>query len=145
MFNAFLDFTRRGTRVSPHVWLLDDLHWADESTLRLLLHLAEHLTGLPLLILGTYRDVDLDVQRPFAETLETLTRQRLAHKLALGRLDEQRCRVRCSRALSGHAAPAEVVTAIYTETEGNPFFTEEVFHHLSEEGRLFDDDGDVAT
>ena len=45
------------------------------------------------------------------------------------------------QALSGQAAPADLIKAIYAETEGNPFFVEEVFQHLSEEERLFDDDG----
>ncbi len=45
------------------------------------------------------------------------------------------------QALSGEAPPADLIAAVYAETEGNPFFVEEVFQHLSEEGRLFDDDG----
>ena len=42
------------------------------------------------------------------------------------------------RALSGHEPPQTLVDVVYSETEGNPFFVEEVFQHLAEEGRLFD-------
>ena len=140
LFNGFLEFVERASRVSPQVLLIDDLHWADDSTLLLLQHLAEHATEIPLLIVGTYRDVDLEVARPFAKMLEALTRQRLAHKVALRRLSESDVGDML-QALSGQAAPSELVRAIYAETEGNPFFTEEVFQHLSEEGRLFDEDG----
>ena len=140
LFNSFLDFVKRGTQVTPQVWLIDDLHWADDSTLLLLQHVAQHATEIPLLIVGTYRDVDLEVARPFAKTLEGFTRQRLAHKIALHRLPEAGVG-EMLHALSGQPAPSDLVGTIYAETEGNPFFIEEVFQHLSEEGRLFDDDG----
>ena len=72
LFNGFLRFFERGARITPHAMLLDDLQWADESTLLLLQFFAQQLERIPLLIIGTYRDVDLDVERPFAEMLETL-------------------------------------------------------------------------
>ena len=140
LFNSFLDFIKRGTQVTPQVVLLDDLHWADDSTLLLLQHVAQHASEIPLLIVGTYRDVDLEVARPFAKTLEGFTRHRLAHKVALRRLPESEVSDML-QVLSGQAPPSDLVGAIYDETEGNPFFIEEVFQHLSEEGRLFDDDG----
>ena len=102
--------------------------------------MAQHASEIPLLIVGTYRDVDLEVARPFAKMLEAFTRQRLAHKVALRRLPEANVSDML-QALSGQAPPNELVSAIYAETEGNPFFVEEVFQHLSEEERLFDDDG----
>ena len=140
LFNSFLEFVERAAHVTPQVFLIDDLQWADESTLLLFQHVAQHAPQIPVLIVGTYRDVDLDVQRLFAEMLEALTRQRLAQKMALGRLS-QRVVHDMLEALSGQVPPASLVKAIYAETEGNPFFTEEVFHHLLEEGRLFNDDG----
>ena len=85
-------------------------------------------------------ELDLDVARPFAEMLETLTRERRAQKLSLGRLGEDGVN-QMLEALSGQPPPASLATIIYAETEGNPFFTEEAFYHLSEEGRLFDEDG----
>ena len=144
LFNSFLEFLERGAQVSPYVILVDDLHWADESTLLLLQHVAQRIAEMSVLIVGTYRDVDLDVERPFAEMLETLTRQRLAQKLPLGRLTEDGVS-QMLEALSSQTPPASLATVIYAETEGNPFFTEEVFHHLSEEGRLFDEAGQWLT
>ena len=140
LFRSFLAFVRRGAGVTPQVLLIDDLHWADDSTLLLLQHVVQHTSEIPLLIVGTYRDVDLDVARPFAKMLEAFTRQRLAHKVTLRRLPERGVG-KMLEALSGQSPPAHLVTAIYAETEGNPFFVEEVFQHLSEEGHLFDADG----
>ena len=140
IFGGFLEYIRRGTQKSPVVYLLDDLHWADESTLQLLQHLAPHLASMRLLIVGTYRDVELDVARPFAKTLESLVRQRLATRIALRRLHEASVQELLTK-MSGSPPPSGLVTAVFRETEGNPFFIEEVYQHLSEEGKLFDASG----
>ena len=137
LFNNFLGFIERAARVTPNAFLIDDLHWADESTLALLQHIAPHAAQMPMLIVGTYRDVDLDAERPFAGTLETLTRQRLAHKIALKRLTQARV-ADLLAAMADQPAPDPLVRAIFRETEGNPFFVEEVYQHLAEEGKLFD-------
>ena len=140
IFGAFLEYIRRATQKSPVVYLLDDLHWADESTLQLLQHLAPHLATLRVLIVGTYRDVELDVSRPFAKTLESLVRQRLATRIALRRLRESSVQELLTK-MSGSAPPSGLAKAVFRETEGNPFFIEEVYQHLSEEGKLFDASG----
>jgi tetratricopeptide (TPR) repeat protein len=140
VFNGYLDYFRRGTAKSPVVMLLDDLHWADDSTLQLLQYLAPHVASMRLLIVGTYRDVELDEQRPLARTMEMLLRQRLASRLSMKRLSAPGVEQMLAT-MSGSTPPASLVKAVYTETDGNPFFVEEVFQHLKEEGRLFDADG----
>jgi tetratricopeptide (TPR) repeat protein len=140
LFNGMRDFLARVGRAQPLLLILDDLHWADDSTLLLLQHIAQQLQEMPVLILGTYRDVELDVARPLARTLEELLRQRLAHRIALRRLPQDSVSAML-RALSGQEPPKPLVESIYSETEGNPFFVEEVFQHLAEEGKLFDAQG----
>jgi tRNA A-37 threonylcarbamoyl transferase component Bud32/tetratricopeptide (TPR) repeat protein len=137
VFSAYLDYLRRATQASPCVLLLDDLHWADEPSLQLLQHLAPTLASMRLLIVGTYRDVELDVNRPFAKTLETLLRQRFATRVSVRRLAESGVQQMLS-ALGGSSPPSGLTKAVFRETEGNPFFVEEVFRHLDEEGKLFD-------
>jgi len=139
-FTAFLDFVLRSTLKSPSVVLFDDLHWADEPTLQLIEFLAPHLATARTLFVGTYRDVELDVKKPFARTLESLLRQRLARRISLRRLAEDDVELMLAR-LSGAPPPSSVVRVVFQETEGNAFFVEEVYQHLSEEGRLFDDAG----
>ena len=140
LFNAYQAFTERSTRAKPIVSVLEDLHWADEPTLLLMQHLAQHLAPLPMPVVGTYRDVELDVSRPFAKILESLVRERLATRIALRRLPESDIE-QMLEALGGPDPPAALARTVYYETEGNPFFVEEVFQHLKEEGRLFDDAG----
>jgi tetratricopeptide (TPR) repeat protein/predicted Ser/Thr protein kinase len=140
VFSAYVDYIRRATHASPAVILFDDLHWADEPTLQLLGHLAPHVASLRLLVVGTYRDVELDVTRPFAQTLESLFRQRLATRITLRRMTESGVRDMLA-GLSGSPPPSGLSQAVFKETEGNPFFVEEVYQHLAEEGRLFDATG----
>ncbi|UCF35715.1 MAG: protein kinase [Acidobacteriota bacterium] len=140
LFKNVLEFLQRASRERPLVMLLDDLHWADESSLLLLEYLAPHTTQLPLMMLGTYRDIELDVGKPFEKTLSRLVRKNLANRVPLKRLQEQH--VSALLAVLGDVDPPEsLVAAIFEETEGNPFFVTEVFEHLSEEGFLFDANG----
>ena len=140
LFKQYAEFLDRACRVTPLVVLLDDLQWADDATVQLLQHLAPQLGQMPMLVLGTYRDVELDAQRPFAKTLETLTRKRLAQKLQLVPLPEAGVRALLAE-LGGPSPPDSLVEGIYRATEGNPFFVEEVFHYLKEESALFDAEG----
>ncbi|MDP8955452.1 MAG: tetratricopeptide repeat protein, partial [Actinomycetota bacterium] len=122
------------------VVFLDDLQWADESSVLLLQNVAHGLANIPVLVLGTYRNVELDVYRPFGRVLDNLVRQRLVHRIALKRLSEEGVRTMLER-LGGEEPPEALARAIYEETDGNAFFVEEVFRHLAEEGRLFDHQG----
>ncbi|MCA1726261.1 MAG: hypothetical protein LC722_00980 [Actinobacteria bacterium] len=140
LLNAFRDFTARSARMHALVLVLDDLQWADEPTLLLVEHLAEILPELPCLVIGTYRDVELDVGRPLARTLESLLRRHLAERISLRRLGQEGVHAMLV-ALSGQEPPDVLVKTVFSETEGNPFFVEEVFRHLAEEGRLFDEKG----
>ena len=106
----------------------------------LLQHLAQGLDHLPVLVLGTYRDVELEVGKPFEKALSQLVRQRLARRVTLRRLPQAAVADLLAN-LGGGQPPGPLVRVIYQETEGNPFFVEEVFHHLSEEGKLFNQDG----
>jgi class 3 adenylate cyclase/tetratricopeptide (TPR) repeat protein len=140
LLNTLREFFERTSRRRPLLLVLDDLHWADESSLLLLQHTTERLAEMPALIVGTYRDVELDVERPLAGIIESLFRRRQAHRLSLRRLSEEGVGAML-RALAGQDPPAGLLKVIYDETEGNPFFVEEVFRHLVEEGKLLDPAG----
>ena len=140
LFKHYAEFLERASRVNPLVLLLDDLQWADDASLQLMQHLAPRLEQIRVLVLGTYRDVELDAQCPFARTLETLTRKRLAQPQKLEPFGQADVEVLLT-ALGGPSPPEQLVERLYRETEGNPFFVEEVFQHLQEEFALFEPDG----
>ncbi len=133
-------FMERAAAVQPMLLVFENLHWADESTLLLLRHLAQHLQKASVLLLGTYRATDLEAGRPFGRMLEALLRERIAEEIRLRALTQDEV-VALLAGRAGSAPPPALVSLLYSETEGNPFFLEEVFRHLNEAGRLFDEHG----
>ena len=141
LFNAMAELIARRAATRPVLLLLEDLHWADEGTLSLLDHLARLLAGLPVMIIATYRDSEIDAGGSLAKTLDNLIRLHLVERMSLGGLP-QNAVAEMIRSLSGREPPQALVTVIHSHTEGNPFFIEELFQHLVERGKLTQPNGD---
>ncbi len=141
LFSAVAKLLARTGANQPVLLLLDDLHWADERTLSLVNHLAQLVSKMPVLIVGTYRDFELQPTRPLAQAIDELIRSHLVEQISLSGLPRTAV-AEMLRVLSGREPPEEVVSLIYSETEGNPFFIEELFQHLVEQGRLLDPCGE---
>jgi class 3 adenylate cyclase/tetratricopeptide (TPR) repeat protein len=140
LFTSVRGFLARASDSRPLLLRFEDLHCADESTLTLLDHLMEWVEEMPVLVIGTFRNVAADVPDRLAATLARVPRRRTGQILSLGRLSFVDVEAML-RGLSGRQPPREVVAALYSESDGNPFFLEELFRHLAGMGRLFDEDG----
>ena len=75
LFDSVATFLKNASQTRPLVFVLDDLHWADESSLLLLEFLAREIAASPLLILGTYRDVEVTGSHPLSQILGNLVRE----------------------------------------------------------------------
>src|SRR5215207_9554901 len=135
LWNSLSEFIGRAAQVQPLLLVLEDLHWTDESTLLLTEYLAPRLPEMPVLMLGTYRDVEVDLSQPLARVIGQLGHRRLLERVSLRRLSFDGVRAML-QALAGQPAPEELTRVIDRETEGNPFFVEEVYLHLVESGVL---------
>lgn len=126
----------------PLLLVVEDVQWADSGSLCLLRHLARRsrAAGLRLMIVLTYREVDLDENRKLNEVIIDLTRERLAARLKLARFDREGTRELLSSMLQEPVSD-ELLESIYRETEGNLFFIEEVVRALIEEGKLYCTEG----
>jgi class 3 adenylate cyclase/tetratricopeptide (TPR) repeat protein len=142
VWNSFSEFIGRAAQAQPLLLVLEDLHWADESTLLLTEYLAPLLPEMPVLVIGTYRDVEMDLQHPLARIIGQLGRRRLVERINLRRLSFDGVRAML-QALAGQPASDQLARIIDRETEGNPFFVEEVYLHLVESGVLLDEHGRV--
>src|SRR3954452_11393986 len=127
----------------PAVLLLDDLHWADAGTLRLLAHLLRR--PAPPAVAGAYRDTEISRTHPLAGALADLRRDGLVERLPPRGLDEpaggpageRRHRPRepaGAQLVESRHGPGELAAALHRETGGNPFFVEEVLRHLAASG-----------
>jgi hypothetical protein len=118
--------------------VLDDLHWADAATLLLLRHVVVTDPVPNLLVVGTYRDTDLDRTHPLAGMLGELRRRSDVTRLVLEGLDAGEVTDLMTRA-AGHDLEEDgtsLALAVQTETGGNPFFVGEVLRHLAESGAI---------
>jgi DNA-binding SARP family transcriptional activator/tetratricopeptide (TPR) repeat protein len=115
--------------------VIDDLHWADQPTLLLLQHVLRSSQPSPLLVVGTFRHTEVDPQHPLAEALAEVRREQPFEQIVLDGLgpDELGDLI---VGVTGSAGGERFVSAIHNETEGNPFFAEEVLRHLAESGTL---------
>jgi predicted ATPase len=83
LFNAVVELIARQSQLRPLLLLLEDLHWADEGTLALLVHLGRSIARLPVLIIATHRDDDIDIKSPLTKALDELTRLRVVERIQL--------------------------------------------------------------
>ncbi len=113
----------------PVLFVVEDIHWSDETSLEFLHHLARRCAHHPFLLVLTYRD---DEMNPGLSTwLARLDREHLAHELVLTALsrDEVDAMLRAIFDRPG-PVPSPTLDVIYELTEGNPFFIEEILKSL---------------
>ena len=117
--------------------VLDDIHWADRSYLLLLEFVAREIMGSRLLLVGLYRDVELSRSHPLSETLAELSRSSSGgfQRVLLRGLDYEDT-AQLIKASARTKPATELVEAVFSHTEGNPFFMTEVIRLLSESGEL---------
>ena len=118
-------------------WLvvLEDLHDADKGTLDMLTHVTRHLAGARLLILGTYRDVEVDRNHPLSATLAELRRVVHIGRVLLRGLNADEVR-RMLESITRESVPWGLAEAVHRQTEGNPLFVQEVVRYLVEQRLL---------
>lgn len=142
LFEACTSWLAASSSEQPTLLVLDDVHWAGRPSLLLLRHLLRSLTEMRVLVVGTYRDTDLDRSHPLAEVLADLRREAGVSRVLLRGLSAAEV-VEFLEGAAGHALPEagqQLARALHTETEGNPFFLEEVLSHLIEIGLLYQDE-----
>jgi predicted ATPase len=129
LFRALADGVRRLAAARPALVIVEDAHWSDDASLDFLGDLARQIAALPILLLVTYRGDE--VSPALSKLLAGLDRQRLAAELRLARLDRaevgEMLRVTCG--LERPVRP-EFLDAMFSLTDGNPFFIEEVLRSL---------------
>jgi class 3 adenylate cyclase/tetratricopeptide (TPR) repeat protein len=137
LFDSTASLLRNASHRRPLVVVLDDLHAADEPSLLLLQFLAPQLTETRVLVLGMYRETDLEGDHPLRPALAEFARAPGTSTLSLAGLTRDDVPQLIERISGTHPAEA-VADAIYDETEGNPLFVVEVVRLLVAEGTLDD-------
>ena len=125
LFNRIANFLAETAETQTLLIILDDLHWADRSSLLLLTHLCRKLAEQPIMIIGTYREMEVTRKHPLFESLGDMGREIKLRRIGLKGLSKDDVsgflQQRIDLTLS-----AELVQTLYDKTEGNPLFVAEV-------------------
>jgi len=126
LFEGVSALLAHAARQRPLLVVVEDLHWAGRPTLLLLRQVVRRAEGVPLLVLATYRDVEVGPDAPLERLLAGLRREAICDELALGGLDAG------ATAALVAAGDGELARRVHEQTGGNPFFIEETLRSLSE-------------
>ena len=137
LFEAVSQFITNISKEDPLLVILDDLQWTDQSSLLLLHYSVRGVQMEPLLILGAYRDTDIDERHPLTSVLTELNRERLLQSVHLKRLSSNDISEMIKQILEQNELPKEFCELVYDKTRGNPFFVEEVITSLKEEEVIY--------
>jgi tetratricopeptide (TPR) repeat protein len=129
------EFLSNAANVQPMLVVLEDLHDADKGTLEMLTHVSRNLAGTRLLIVGTYRDVEVDRNHPLSAALAELRRVSTYGRILLRGLNADEVR-RMMESITRESVPWGLAQAVHRQTEGNPLFVQEVIRYLAEEGLI---------
>lgn len=120
---------------NPLVLLLDDLQWADSASLDLLCYLARSYPHLNLLIVGAYRQAEVSNNPALERTLLELTRLRVLTSFGLEPLSQTELTTLATSRFNRPVDPA-LAQLLYEQSEGNPFFAEELLSDWHEHKAL---------
>jgi adenylate cyclase len=125
--------------IKPVILFIDDLHWADTGALHLLHYLARTIKNQQVAIIGAYRPEDLaDTTKihPLQVLLDRMIPEKLVKQINLERFNNLETSDMIQSLLHDTKFPEEFSEYIHSETEGNPFFIEEVLHSMEEDGAI---------
>src|SRR5215471_16192316 len=125
------------SRIVPVILFMDDLHWADASTVELLAFLSRKLTGMRLYVVAAYRPADLMLAaHPFIVLQQEMKRHDVCTEIRVGLLTRADIENYLSVELAPGPLPEGFVDFVQQRTEGNPLFMTELVRHLRERSSL---------
>ncbi|MCW2545566.1 MAG: hypothetical protein JWN96_26 [Mycobacterium sp.] len=110
---------------APVLLVIEDLHWADKSTLDLVAYLVRTLRSVPVMLVGTFRSDEVNRRHPLHPLLTAWDRARSARRIDLDRFDRDEVG-RQVEAILGRQPPASLIDIVYERSEGNAFLSEEI-------------------
>ena len=132
LFDSITVFLKNAAQSQPLMLVLDDLHWADRSSLLLLEFLTKEIANTHLLLVGAYRDTEVSRRHPLSQSLGALIRESTSggfQRVQLGGFTQQEVREFLA-VTTGVALTDDAAEIVHRRTEGNPLFVTEVARQL---------------
>ncbi len=140
LFAGVLRFLAARAGDAPVILILDDLHFADEGSLKLFHYLARQASSQALLLIGTWRPCEPNSPPTLETTLGALERQNLLRRLTLSPLSRTEHRALLEQVLRG-GVDGRLAGEVYRFSEGNPLFASEIAHQLAASDQISLRDG----
>ena len=130
------------SRPRPIVVFLDDLHWADVSTIDILNYLAGRFADMRVLFLATYRPAEMALtQHPFLGISNNLRLRGVLEEIALGFLEPADVDRYLALQFPEHRFPPDFAAMIHAKTEGSPLFMADLVRYLKDAGGIVEENG----
>jgi len=137
---AFIQFFRTLSQLSPTLIFLEDLHWADETTFELLSLFAQQLEQSRILIVGSYRGIDAREKPHIWKNIQAIDRAGVLLRLELHPLPSNATSELIRSGLGTRRELPELEARLFRETEGNPLFILEVLRALYNDKAIYRND-----
>ena len=129
--------------IRPVIVFLDDLHWADASTVDVLAYLADRFDKLRVLFVATYRPEDLQLRKShFLDVRRDLQARNCCTEVRLPFLTREDIERYLELQFPAHRLPAELARLIHQKTEGAPLFIADLVRYLRDQKIVAEVDGD---
>ena len=121
----------------PVVLLLEDLHWADPSSIDLLRHLCNRISAQRVLLVGTFRPEDIErSNHPLKSYKAEMQMHKLCEEIALDSLSREHILDYLNVTFNPNDFPPNLAEHLHEKTEGHPLFTANLLQYLSERGDI---------
>jgi DNA-binding winged helix-turn-helix (wHTH) protein/predicted ATPase/energy-coupling factor transporter ATP-binding protein EcfA2 len=142
MLREMAEAVERLSENSPVLLVLEDLHWSDYSTLDLISYLARRRDRARVMVIGTYRPVDVILgAHPLRGVKRELQAHRLCHELPLEYLSEEQVAQYLAARFHGRQLPSRLRQTIYRRTDGNPLFMVNLVEYLIDHKLVVEEEG----
>jgi tetratricopeptide (TPR) repeat protein len=137
----FLQLLNQVSEVSPLILFIDDLQWADESSINLIFALARRVAEMRILLIGTYRPHDIAERpgypaHPLSRVLLEMQRYDLSEEVQLEQFTLEEVEIFLDRRYPNNRFPSSLAKTLYEKTNGNPFFLDQVVRLLTDERNI---------
>ena len=146
----FLKLLDQASKISPLILFIDDLHWADEPSINLIFALARRISEMPVLLIGTYRPHDIAEKpdhspHPLSKVLFQMQRYNLYKEIMLDAFSLEEVQSFLVERFPNNNFPSSLAFTLHNETNGIPFFLDQVLQLLVDSGTIFLDSNDQWT
>jgi DNA-binding winged helix-turn-helix (wHTH) protein len=126
----------------PLVLLVEDLQWVDDSTLDLISALARRRTPARLMLVATYRPVDVILSSgPLKQVKQDLLVHRLCHEISLEPLTESQVERFLAAEFPASDLPRQIAAVVHRRSDGNPMFMVAIIDQMRRKGLLASENG----